>query len=182
MCGIVGYTGQKEASPILLDGLSKLEYRGYDSSGICVYGPEGLNVVKSKGRLNVLRDKTDNGRAVSGHVGIGHTRWATHGKPSDVNSHPHLSDTEKIAVVHNGIIENEAKLRQWLKEHGHCFQSETDTEVVSNLIGHYYERDKSFPNYSTFPMRAITMQNFYSNNSLFFSTFYFYFKYSESLF
>ena len=112
MCGIVGYAGIRQAAPILLEGLSKLEYRGYDSAGICVHTKEGLVVAKSKGRLQVLREKTLDGKAVSGMVGIGHTRWATHGAPSDVNSHPHLSDSGKIAVVHNGIIENESHLRQ----------------------------------------------------------------------
>ena len=146
MCGIVGYAGKKHAAPILLDGLSKLEYRGYDSAGICTHGPDGLVVEKAKGRLEVLREKTHDGRSVPGTVGIGHTRWATHGEPSDVNSHPHLSDSGKIAVVHNGIIENEDRLRQWLEEHGHCFCSETDTEVISNLIGYYYHRDQDFPN------------------------------------
>ena len=144
MCGIVGYAGRNQAAPILLDGLSKLEYRGYDSAGICVHGPDGLNVEKSKGRLNVLREKTDGGSAVCGTVGIGHTRWATHGAPSDINSHPHLSDSGKIAVVHNGIIENEARLRQWLEKRGIRFRSETDTEVISNLIGYYYGQCENF--------------------------------------
>lgn len=140
MCGIVGYTGSHQAAPVLLDGLSKLEYRGYDSAGICVHGPEGLQVAKAKGRLQVLCDRTQNGSALKGTVGIGHTRWATHGAPSDVNSHPHLSDSGKIAVVHNGIIENEAKLRQWLEERDVHFCSETDTEVIANLVGYYYAR------------------------------------------
>lgn len=144
MCGIVGYAGRNQAAPILLDGLSKLEYRGYDSAGICVHGPDGLNVAKSKGRLEVLWKKTDGGRAVCGTVGIGHTRWATHGAPSDINSHPHLSDTGKIAVVHNGIIENEARLRQWLEKQGIRFHSETDTEVISNLIGYYYGQCENY--------------------------------------
>jgi len=140
MCGIVGYTGSKQAAPVLLDGLSKLEYRGYDSAGICVHGAEGLQVAKAKGRLQVLCDQTQNGAGLHGVVGIGHTRWATHGAPSDVNSHPHLSNSGKIAVVHNGIIENEARLRQWLEARNVCFRSETDTEVVANLVGYYYER------------------------------------------
>ncbi len=138
MCGIVGYAGSRQAAPVLLDGLSKLEYRGYDSAGICVCTPQGLCVEKAKGRLEVLREKIDGGAAVKGTVGIGHTRWATHGAPSDVNSHPHLSDSGKIAVVHNGIIENEAKLRAKLERKGVRFRSETDTEVVSNLVGYYY--------------------------------------------
>ena len=140
MCGIVGYTGKKQAAPILLDGLSKLEYRGYDSAGICVHGEHGLTVAKAKGRLQVLCEQTDNGAAVQGTTGIGHTRWATHGAPSDRNSHPHMSDSGKICIVHNGIIENEARLRHWLEDKGIRFRSETDTEVVSNLIGYYYEK------------------------------------------
>lgn len=144
MCGIVGYTGNKQAAPILLDGLSKLEYRGYDSAGVCVHAPNGLQVTKAKGRLQVLCDQTDNGYALQGTVGIGHTRWATHGAPSDINSHPHLSDSGKICVVHNGIIENEARIRAWLLERGIHFCSETDTEVVSNLIGYYYDRCGDF--------------------------------------
>ncbi len=144
MCGIVGYVGRQQAAPILLDGLSKLEYRGYDSAGVCVHGENGLLVAKAKGRLQVLCDQTDNGIALKGTIGIGHTRWATHGAPSDVNSHPHMSDSGKVSVVHNGIIENEARLRQWLVERNVKFHSETDTEVVSNLIGYYYEKSKDF--------------------------------------
>ena len=144
MCGIVGYTGKKQAAPILLDGLAKLEYRGYDSAGICVYGENVLEVVKSKGQLQVLSDKTDGGNAVRGTVGIGHTRWATHGVPSDINSHPHLSDSGKISLVHNGVIENEAKLRQQLLDKGVNFHSETDTEVIANLVGYFYEQDGDF--------------------------------------
>lgn len=144
MCGIVGYTGKNQAAPILLDGLSKLEYRGYDSAGVCVHSADGLQIAKAKGRLQVLCDQTDNGNALKGVVGIGHTRWATHGAPSDINSHPHLSDSEKICVVHNGIIENEARLRLWLEGKGIHFRSETDTEVVSNLIGYYYAKYNDF--------------------------------------
>lgn len=144
MCGIVGYAGQQQAVPVLLDGLSKLEYRGYDSAGICVWSPEGLNVTKAKGRLQMLREKLENGPAVTGTVGIGHTRWATHGAPSDTNSHPHLSDSGKIAVVHNGIIENEAKLRERLESLGVHFHSETDTEVIANLAGYYYDQCPDF--------------------------------------
>lgn len=144
MCGIVGYAGCRQAAPILLDGLSKLEYRGYDSAGVCVQSGGGLRVAKAKGRLQTLCDQTDNGAALSGTVGIGHTRWATHGAPSDVNSHPHLSDSGKISVVHNGIIENEARLRIWLEERNVHFHSETDTEVVANLIGYYYEKIGNF--------------------------------------
>lgn len=144
MCGIVGYVGSKQAAPILLEGLSKLEYRGYDSAGVCVYGDVGLQVAKSKGRLQTLCDKIDGGNALPGTVGIGHTRWATHGAPSDANSHPHLSDSGKISLVHNGIIENEAMLRQQLIEKGIRFHSETDTEVVANLVGYFYEQERDF--------------------------------------
>ena len=139
MCGIVGYAGHRQAAPILLEGLSKLEYRGYDSAGICVHGADGMQVAKAKGRLKTLSDQIDGGNAVKGIVGIGHTRWATHGAPSDINSHPHLSDSGKVAVVHNGIIENEARLREMLEGWGLRFHSETDTEVVANLVGHYYD-------------------------------------------
>ena len=144
MCGIVGYTGKLQAAPILLDGLEKLEYRGYDSAGICVHGKEGMAVTKAVGRLKGLREKCDNGAALPGGTGIGHTRWATHGAPSEVNSHPHLSDSGKIAVVHNGIIENEAVLRRQLMEKGLHFRSETDTEVVANLIGWHYAQSGDF--------------------------------------
>ncbi|MCD7859948.1 MAG: glutamine--fructose-6-phosphate transaminase (isomerizing) [Firmicutes bacterium] len=145
MCGIVGYAGKRQAAPILLDGLSKLEYRGYDSAGICVQGERELRVFKAKGRLKVLSDQISGGAAVPGVVGIGHTRWATHGAPSNINSHPHLSDSGKIAVVHNGIIENEARLREWLIGKGWHFRSDTDTEVISNLVGYYYDKLHDFP-------------------------------------
>ena len=144
MCGIVGYAGGNQAAPILLEGLSKLEYRGYDSAGICVYGETGMQVVKAKGRLQILCDKVDGGKALRGSVGIGHTRWATHGAPSDTNSHPHLSDSGKISLVHNGIIENEARLREQLMAKGINFHSETDTEVVANLVGWFYEKERDF--------------------------------------
>lgn len=144
MCGIVGYAGNRQAAPILLEGLSKLEYRGYDSAGICVHGENQMQVAKAKGRLQVLCDQTQNGEAVKGMVGIGHTRWATHGAPSDINSHPHVSDNGKIAVVHNGIIENEANLRAKLVAKGIAFHSETDTEVVANLVGYYYDKIGNF--------------------------------------
>ncbi len=144
MCGIVGYAGSRQAAPLLLDGLSKLEYRGYDSAGICVLADGRLQVAKAKGRLQILSDQICGGDAVQGHVGIGHTRWATHGAPSDINSHPHLSDSGKIAVVHNGIIENEARIREKLEKKGIRFHSETDTEVVANLVGYYYEKYHNF--------------------------------------
>ncbi len=140
MCGIVGYAGHRQATPVLLDGLEKLEYRGYDSAGVCVHNEKGLCPVKAKGRLSILRDRLEGGSALPGNVGIGHTRWATHGAPSDVNSHPHLSWTGKIAVVHNGIIENEARLREKMIRKGATFSSETDTEVVANMVGYYYEK------------------------------------------
>jgi glucosamine--fructose-6-phosphate aminotransferase (isomerizing) len=139
MCGIVGYAGNRQAAPILIEGLSKLEYRGYDSAGICVHNGIDFEVSKTKGRLQILSDKTAGGNEIHGVVGIGHTRWATHGAPSDRNSHPHLSDSGKIAIVHNGIIENESRLRQELEASGIVFRSETDTEVVATLIGIYYE-------------------------------------------
>ncbi len=144
MCGIVGYLGQKQAAPILLDGLSKLEYRGYDSAGVCVVSDGTLQIAKAKGRLAVLSGLIDGGNAIHGCVGIGHTRWATHGAPSDVNSHPHLSHNGKIAVVHNGIIENYLKLKEMLLKRGVQFCSETDTEVVSNLIEYYYKKNGDF--------------------------------------
>ena len=140
MCGIVGFAGKEEAAPILLDGLARLEYRGYDSAGIAVYDQEkGLQVVKAKGRLQVLRDLVNDGKNVHGQVGVGHTRWATHGQPSDLNSHPHVSQSGRIAVVHNGIIENFLSLRQRLEAKGIKFVSETDTEVVAQLVDYYYK-------------------------------------------
>lgn len=141
MCGIVGYTGDNQAAPILLDGLERLEYRGYDSAGIAVNEGEQINVVKCMGRLAVLRDKSNNGEKTKGTIGIGHTRWATHGKPSDVNSHPHVSENGRIAIVHNGIIENYAQLKEMLVNRGREFKSETDTEVAAQLIDYYYDGD-----------------------------------------
>ena len=140
MCGIVGYFGKESAKTFLIDGLSKLEYRGYDSAGIAVVNEGKVNVVKHKGRLSNLTDNLDENKA-EGNVGIGHTRWATHGEPSDVNSHPHQSSKGDITVVHNGIIENYLELRQWLKGKGYEFISQTDTEVIPNLIHYYYEGD-----------------------------------------
>lgn len=141
MCGIVGYVGSQSAAPILLEGLSKLEYRGYDSAGIAVIDGNKIDVEKAKGRLSVLSEKTNGGESVHGCVGIGHTRWATHGEPSDVNSHPHLSQSGRFAVVHNGIIENYISLKKKLTAKGFEFISETDTEVIAHLFEYYYKGD-----------------------------------------
>ena len=143
MCGIVGFVGREQAAPILLDGLSRLEYRGYDSAGVAVYSDKEkhLSVYKAKGRLQVLFDMLQGGASVDGTAGIGHTRWATHGAPSDVNSHPQVSQSGRSAVVHNGIIENYAELKAFLIDKGVNFTSETDTEVVAQLIEYFYEGD-----------------------------------------
>ena len=142
MCGIVGYIGKEEAAPILLDGLARLEYRGYDSTGMAVYSPtEGLSVTKAKGRLAVLSEMTHGGKSVHGTMGVGHTRWATHGAPSDVNAHPQVSQSGRIAVVHNGIIENYMALKEFLRANGVDFVSDTDTEVVAKLIEYFYDGD-----------------------------------------
>ncbi len=141
MCGITGYTGNKRAAPILLDGLKKLEYRGYDSAGIAVRGPSGkVTVVKAKGRLKSLVEKTDDGRTVPGTCGIGHTRWATHGEPSESNAHPHYNDEKTLFGVHNGIIENYADLHRKLTNAGYSFYSQTDTEVAIKLIDYYFKK------------------------------------------
>ena len=140
MCGIVGYVGREQAAPILLDGLQRLEYRGYDSAGIAVCGEGGMQVQKAKGRLQVLKDLTHEGADLPGCLGIGHTRWATHGEPNDINAHPHVSRSGHIAVVHNGIIENFAELKGQLLHKGYQFRSETDTEVVVQLLDYYYEQ------------------------------------------
>ncbi|MBQ8184298.1 MAG: glutamine--fructose-6-phosphate transaminase (isomerizing) [Lachnospiraceae bacterium] len=147
MCGIVGYIGEEQAAPILLDGLSKLEYRGYDSAGIAIYNGQEIQMVKSLGRLKVLSELTHDGAMLPGTAGIGHTRWATHGVPSDANAHPHLNRTGSIVVVHNGIIENYLKLKQTLISRGYEFRSETDTEVVAHLLDYYYNGN---------PLEAIT--------------------------
>jgi len=141
MCGVVGYIGNSQAAPILLDGLSKLEYRGYDSAGVAIFSNGGLVVEKSKGRLKILSDRLDGGKAIIGTSGIGHTRWATHGAPSDVNSHPHTNTSGKIAIVHNGIIENYLKLKEFLTKKGYSFVSDTDTEVVAHIFDYYYNDD-----------------------------------------
>ena len=141
MCGIVGFTGSQEAAPILLDGLSKLEYRGYDSAGIAVRDENAeVEIVKAKGKLKVLKEMTNDGKAVKGTCGIGHTRWATHGEPSALNAHPHCSDDENVIAVHNGIIENYQELRDKLLKKGYTFKSQTDTEVAVKLIDYYYKK------------------------------------------
>ena len=139
MCGIVGYIGKEQAAPILLDGLAKLEYRGYDSAGLAVYDGNDIEIVKAKGRLQALRDRTGDGRSLKGTLGIGHTRWATHGEPSVSNAHPHFNGNKTIAVVHNGIIENYQPLREKMIQKGYTFISDTDTEVVAHLLDYYYE-------------------------------------------
>lgn len=138
MCGIVGYIGESQAAPVLLDGLSKLEYRGYDSAGIAVYNGKNIDTVKSVGRLKVLSELTHDGTTIPGTSGIGHTRWATHGSPTNINAHPHYNNDGSIAVVHNGIIENYIKLKKKLTDKGYKFLSETDTEVVAHLLDYYY--------------------------------------------
>ena len=150
MCGIVGYIGKKQAAPILLDGLSKLEYRGYDSAGMAVYDGDQINIKKATGRLKVLSELTHGGETMQGTLGIGHTRWATHGEPSDVNAHPHFNKEQSIAVVHNGIIENYLKLKLKLQDKGYEFCSETDTEVVAHLLDYYYNK------YGKDPLVAVT--------------------------
>lgn len=146
MCGIVGYTGHLQAAPILLDGLSKLEYRGYDSAGLAVRnGEKKTEIVKAKGRLKSLAEKTDNGHALIGTCGIGHTRWATHGEPSETNAHPHMSDDGNVVGVHNGIIENYQELKEKLVRKGYSFYSSTDTEVAVKLIDYYYKKYEHTP-------------------------------------
>ncbi|CDF57685.1 glutamine--fructose-6-phosphate transaminase (isomerizing) [Thermobrachium celere] len=140
MCGIVGYIGKRQAAPLLVECLSKLEYRGYDSAGVAIINEKGINIEKCKGRLKNLEEKL-NQSPIEGTMGIGHTRWATHGEPSDVNSHPHYNKDMTISVVHNGIIENYLELREWLQTLGYEFKSETDTEVVPHLIDYFYEGD-----------------------------------------
>ena len=141
MCGIVGYIGKKQAAPVLLDGLSKLEYRGYDSAGVAVLNPAGgIDIVKAKGRLKVLSDAIDGGKKLKGTCGIGHTRWATHGEPSENNAHPHCNKEKTIVAVHNGIIENYAELKAKLIRRGYGFYSQTDTEVATKLVDYYYKK------------------------------------------
>ena len=146
MCGIVGFTGEHQAAPILLDGLSKLEYRGYDSAGIAVRdGSADAEIIKAQGRLKVLAEKTNDGESVKGTCGIGHTRWATHGEPSENNAHPHASDDGNVVAVHNGIIENYQELKDKLVRKGYTFYSETDTEVAVKLIDYYYKKYEGTP-------------------------------------
>ncbi|MBP5603756.1 MAG: glutamine--fructose-6-phosphate transaminase (isomerizing) [Treponema sp.] len=140
MCGIVGYVGEKEATPVLINALKKLEYRGYDSAGIAVLGDEDIVVRKAKGALKFLEEKIAN-ETIKGSLGIGHTRWATHGEPSDVNAHPHTNVSGSIAIVHNGIVENYMELKKWLQSQGIVFRSQTDTEVIAHLVNYYYEQD-----------------------------------------
>lgn len=147
MCGIVGYIGNEQAAPVILDGLSKLEYRGYDSAGMAIFDGARLNIVKTAGRLKALEDLTHDGATMPGNVGIGHTRWATHGQPTDANAHPHYNSSETIALVHNGIIENFQALKNKLISHGYEFQSQTDTEVLVQLLDYYYKGN---------PLEAIT--------------------------
>ena len=147
MCGIVGYIGKKQAAPIILDGLSKLEYRGYDSAGMAIYDDGKINITKSVGRLKVLENMTHGGETMPGFCGIGHTRWATHGVPSNINAHPHFNAAETISVVHNGIIENFIQLRKMLTDRGYHFISETDTEVLAHLLDYYYKGN---------PLEAVT--------------------------
>ncbi len=147
MCGIVGYVGERQAAPILLEGLGKLEYRGYDSAGIAVYDGNKVQMKKAMGRLKVLSEMTHDGELMPGTMGIGHTRWATHGAPSDINAHPHFNKDQSIVVVHNGIIENYLKLKKRLTEKGYEFVSETDTEVIAHLLDYYYKGN---------PLEAIT--------------------------
>ena len=141
MCGIVGFTGHRQAAPVLLDGLSKLEYRGYDSAGLAVQQEDGTAmIVKAKGRLKVLADKTEQGATMPGTCGVGHTRWATHGEPSELNAHPHESDDGLVVGVHNGIIENYQELKEKLLRKGYTFYSGTDTEVAIKLVDYYYKK------------------------------------------
>ena len=151
MCGIVGFVGEEQAAPILLEGLSKLEYRGYDSAGLAVRNDKSgkISVVKAKGRLKILAEKTDNGRAVRGTCGIGHTRWATHGEPSENNAHPHCTDDRSVVLVHNGIIENYQELKDKLSKSGYAFYSQTDTEIAVKLVDYYYKKTGT-------PLEALT--------------------------
>ena len=140
MCGIVGYVGKRDVLPVLMGGLQKLEYRGYDSAGVAYIQNGAMHIVKAKGRLDNLRERLGDAKAED-TIGIGHTRWATHGEPSDINAHPQTNTAGDLAVIHNGIIENFAKLKAWLQDKGIHFVSETDTEVIAHLINYFYEGD-----------------------------------------
>ena len=146
MCGIVGYIGRRECADVLMDGLEKLEYRGYDSAGIAVFENDEIKTVKTRGKLSAMTEKLAREGKPVGHCGIGHTRWATHGEPSDVNSHPHSNG--RVTIVHNGIIENYIQLKDFLVEKGYHFASQTDSEVVACLLDYYYSERN--------PLRAIT--------------------------
>jgi glucosamine--fructose-6-phosphate aminotransferase (isomerizing) len=141
MCGIVGYIGHRDAYPIIIKGLKRLEYRGYDSAGIMLYDGESMKVSKTKGKVSDLEEKAKE-ISINGNIGIGHTRWATHGVPNDVNSHPHLSNSGDLAIIHNGIIENYEPLKKELIKRGYVFKSDTDTEVLVNLIEDVQKKDK----------------------------------------
>ena len=141
MCGIVGYIGYREAYPIVIKGLKRLEYRGYDSAGVMLYDGETMKIAKAKGKVVDLEEKTSKEITTNGTIGIGHTRWATHGVPNDVNSHPHLSNSGDLAIIHNGIIENYAPLKAELVKRGYVFHSDTDTEVLVNLIEEVQKKD-----------------------------------------
>src|SRR6266851_5336162 len=143
MCGIVGYVGKLQAAPILLEGLRRLEYRGYDSAGLSVLKGTELQTRKKKGKIDEGLAPLLQALPAAGQLGVGHTRWATHGPPSDENSHPHLDQSGKVALVHNGVIENYDRLRERLLKAGHTFQSDTDTEVLAQLIGEYFERRRA---------------------------------------
>src|SRR5262245_50628378 len=143
MCGIVGYIGKRQAAPIMLEGLRRLEYRGYDSAGIAVICDRDLQLRKKKGNIDEGLSRLLHAQPAMGQVGVGHTRWATHGPPSDENSHPHLDQSGRVAVVHNGVIENFDRLKDKLLKSGHTFRSGTDTEVLAHLIGEYYQKYRS---------------------------------------
>ena len=142
MCGIVGYIGYREAYPIVIKGLKRLEYRGYDSAGIMVYDGQEIKLSKTKGKVSDLEIKSNSEMTINGTIGMGHTRWATHGVPNDVNSHPHVSNSGDLTIIHNGIIENYAPLKQELIKRGYVFHSDTDTEVLVNLIEEVQKKEK----------------------------------------
>lgn len=143
MCGIVGYIGPKNAYDVILKGLQRLEYRGYDSAGVALYADDELKICKTKGKVSELVKKCESEDITSGHIGIGHTRWATHGEPNDVNSHPHVSNSGDLVIIHNGIIENYESLKEELTNRGYSFESDTDTEVLINLIEDVKKRKTS---------------------------------------